>query len=119
MTPNQPLTASTLKASTSRAPQREGERLLRLWAELARHAACAAAHGTGDEASLLRQQLQVEQALAARYERPGLLDQLAILDAALIHGPDQTPPERCLICRRARLELPLALPFPAARGGAR
>ncbi|KQX64500.1 hypothetical protein [Angustibacter sp. Root456] len=119
MTPSQPLTASTPKASTTRDPQPEGERLLRLWGELARHAACAAAHGTGDETSLLRQQLQLEETLAARYNGAGLLDELAVLDASLIHGPDQTPPEQCLICRRARLELPLALPFPAVRGGAR
>jgi hypothetical protein len=119
MTPSQPLTAATPKASTTRAPQTDGERLLRLWAELARHAACAAAHGTGDEVSLLRQQMHVEETLAARYDSPALLDQLAILDASLIHGPDQTSPEQCLICRRARLELPLALPFPAVRGGAR
>lgn len=119
MTPNQSLTASTPTASITAPSQSEPERLLRLWGELAQRAACAAAHDTGDEPTLLRQQLQVEEAIAARYAGPDTMDRLAILDASLVHGPDQTPPERCLICRRARLELPLELPFPALRGGTR
>lgn len=115
---SQPLPVSPAASPT---PPRHGEteRLLRLWANFAWRAAAAAAHGTGDETSLLCSQLQVEQALTER----GLIttDELSALvewESALIHVDLRTTPRSCLICCKARVQFPLGL-LPTPTGGSR
>ena len=118
MTPmNQP--RPVLAQAANPAPPRDPEaaRLLRLWVDLTQRAASAAAHRSGDEQSLRDLQLQVEDALNDRLPRSdALLAELWVWEATLIHVAE-TPPETCLICRKARLGLPADLPLPAAIGG--
>jgi hypothetical protein len=120
MTPNtQPLPASPA-ASPAPPRDREFNRLLRIWADLAARAVAAAAHGNEDEPSLRRLQEQVEDALLDR----GMLDQeqldsLLAWESTLLHIEPQAFPEDCLICRKGRLGLPPELPLPAKRGGRR
>ncbi|WP_341925240.1 hypothetical protein [Nocardioides psychrotolerans] len=96
----------------------EASRLLRLWVDLTQRAASAAAHRSGDEESLRNLQLQVEDTLTDRVpDSDALLTELWVWESTLIHVAE-TPPETCLICRKARLGLPTDLPLPAAIGGA-
>lgn len=44
--------------------------------------------------------------------------ELWVWESTLVHVAE-TPPETCLICRKARLGLPADLPLPATIGGAR
>lgn len=119
MTTNQPLPTLASAANPTPPTDREASRLLRLWVDLTRRAAEAAAHGTGDEDSLRRLQLQVEEQLRDCWpDDDDALDGLVVWEAGLIHVA-QTPPETCLICRKARLGLPADLPLPASIGGAR
>ena len=116
MTPNQPLPTYP-SAATGRPPRiPEATRLLGLWAELARLAASAAAHGHGDEPALRRLQVQVEEAITDRFpDQEARMDELLVWESGLFHVAE-TPPETCLICRKARLELPLDLPLPILGG---
>jgi hypothetical protein len=116
---SQPLPVSPAASTT---PPRQGEtaRLLRLWVSLAWRAAAAAAHGSGDETSLLCSQLHVEQALTDRgLVTADALTELLIWESRLIHHGRGTTSRLCLICRKARLQLPLDLPLPAQREGRR
>jgi hypothetical protein len=98
---------------------REATRLLRLWVELTQRVASAAAHRSGDEDSLRNLQFQVEDAITDRLtDSDALMAELWVWEAGLVHR-SQTPPETCLICRKARLGLPADLPLPAMMGGAR
>jgi hypothetical protein len=116
MTQAQPLRVPASAASRIHTRDPHVARLVDLWVDLAALSASAAAHGCGDEAQLRLHQLQVEDAITDRMHRPGtVLAQLLAWEADLIHVA-QTPPEDCLICRRARLGLPLELPFPATAG---
>ncbi len=64
-------------------------------------------------------QLQVEEALADRLTDPDVvMAELWVWEATLLHLAE-TPPETCLICRKARLGLPADLPLPTDLGGAR
>ena len=115
----QPLLAPVQAASPTPPHDEQASRLLALWVDLTRRAASAAAHDSSDETALRQMQLQVEDALAQRVpDHPELIDRLIVWEASLVHVA-QTPPETCLICRRARLGLPADLPIPAFRGGAR
>ena len=120
MTPmNQPQSALALAANPAPPGDRETERLLDLWVQLTHRTASAAAHHSPDEASLRDLQLQVEDALSDRLHDPyPVLDELWCWEAALLHTAE-TPPEDCLICRKARLGLPADLPLPAGLGGGR
>jgi len=116
---NQPQPVLAQAANNTPPTDPETSRLLRLWVELTQRAASAAAHRSGDEESLRNLQLQVEDALTDRV--PGsdaLLAELWVWESTLIHV-SETPPETCLICRKARLGLPADLPLPATFGGAR
>ena len=116
---SQPLPAPQAASPT---PPRGGEaaRLLSLWASLACRAAAAAAHGSGDEMSLLRSQLQIEEALTDRcLISVEQLAELTAWEASLIHEDRNTTPRSCLTCRKALLQLPLELPLPAPAGGRR
>ncbi|RYP89049.1 hypothetical protein EKO23_01075 [Nocardioides guangzhouensis] len=98
---------------------REAARLLRLWVELTQRLASAAAHRSTDEEALRNLQLQVEDTITDRLPNSdALLAELWVWEAGLLHQ-SETPPETCLICRKARLGLPADLPLPAAVGGAR
>lgn len=118
MTPmDQPQPA--LAATPAPPRDRETQRLLDLWVQLTYRTASAAAHHSPDEAPLRDLQLQVEDALSDRLDDPFLvLDELWGWEAALLHTAE-TPPEDCLICRKARLGLPADLPLPAGLGGGR
>jgi hypothetical protein len=120
MTPNtQPLPALP---AASPAPPRDKEfnRLLRIWADLAARAVAAAAHGSEDEQSLRRLQEQIEDALLDRELLDQTqLDSLLAWESTLLHTEPQALPEDCLICRKGRLGLPPGLPLPATRGGGR
>lgn len=120
MTPmNQPQPALALAANPAPPRDRETQRLLDLWVQLTYRTASAAAHHSPDEASLRDLQLQVEDALTERLDDPHvLLDELWVWESTLIHTAD-TPPEDCLICRKARLGLPADMPLPAGIGGVR
>lgn len=114
----QPLPALAQAASPAPPRDPEATRLLRLWVELTQRAASAAAHRSGDEESLRNMQLQVEDAIADRMpDYEALMAELCVWESTLIHVAE-TPPETCLICRKARLGLPADLPLPAAIGGA-
>ena len=116
---NQPLPVPARAANPTPPRDPEASRLLRLWVDLTRRAASAAAHRSGDEESLRRLQLQVEDAITDRLpDHDVLMAELWVWESTLIHEA-QTPPEACLICRKARLELPADLPLPAALGDAR
>jgi hypothetical protein len=87
--------------------------------ELTWRVASAAAHQSSDEASLRNLQHQVENAITGRLiEGEVLMAELWVWEAALLHHAE-TPPETCLICRKARLGLPADLPLPASFGGVR
>ena len=120
MTPmNQPQPALALAANPAPPRDRETTRLLKLWTELTQRAASAAAHRSPDEESLRILQLQVEDTLADRLTDPDVvMAELWAWEATLLHVAE-TPPETCLICRKARLGLPADLPLPADLGGAR
>lgn len=120
MTPmNQPQSALALAASPAPPRDRETQRLLDLWVQLTHRTASAAAHHSPDEASLRDLQLQVEETLSDRLDDPhALLDELWAWESTLMHSAE-TPPDDCLICRKARLGLPADLPLPAGLGGAR
>jgi hypothetical protein len=116
---NQPQPALALAATPAPPRDRETQRLLDLWVQLTYRTASAAAHHSPDETSLRDLQLQVEDALSDRLDDPYLvLDELWGWEAALLHTAE-TPPEDCLICRKARLGLPADLPLPAGLGGGR
>jgi hypothetical protein len=116
---NQPQPALALTANPAPPRDREAQRLLDLWVQLTYRTASAAAHHSPDEASLRDLQLQVEDALSDRLDNPYLvLDELWCWEATLLHTAE-TPPEACLICRKARLGLPVDLPLPAGLGGGR
>ncbi len=118
MSPNQPL-PDVAAHRTRRSPQ-EAARLLRLWGALATRAAAAAAHGLEDEEPLRQLQRQVEEALVRRFPgRRRQLAELTVWEASLLHTGERVAAEQCLICRRARLELPLDLPLPPAANGGR
>jgi hypothetical protein len=86
--------------------------------ELTQRTASAAAHRSGDEESLRNLQLQVEDTITDRLpDSEALMAELWVWEAGLLHQAE-TPPETCLICRKARLGLPADLPLPAAIGGA-
>jgi hypothetical protein len=94
--------------------------LLRVWANLAWRAAAAAAHGTGDETSLLCRQLQVEQALTERrLLSTDELNELIAWESALIHHDLRITPRSCLTCRHARANFPLAGSRAVQKGGVR
>jgi hypothetical protein len=113
----QPRPALAQAASPAPPRDRETSRLLRLWVDLTQRAASAAAHRSGDEESLRNLQLQVEDAITDRLpDSEALMAELWVWESTLIHVAE-TPPETCLNCRRARLDLP-DLPLPAAPGGA-
>jgi hypothetical protein len=116
---NQPRPALAQAASPAPPSDREAPRLLRLWVELTQRAASAAAHRSGDEQSLRNLQLQVEDAITDRVpDHEVLMAELWVWESTLVHVAE-TPPETCLICRKARLGLPADLPLPATIGGAR
>ena len=118
MTTNQPLPTYFSAATSRPSTTPEAVRLLRLWAELARLAASAAAHGHRDETALRRLQVQVEEAITDQFpDQQELMDELLVWESGLLHVAE-TPPETCLICRKARLGLPFDLPLPIL-GGAR
>ncbi|GAA2135352.1 hypothetical protein GCM10009844_00540 [Nocardioides koreensis] len=115
---NQPQPALAQAANPAPPRDPEASRLLRLWVELTQGAASAAAHRSGDEQSLLYLQLQVEETITDRLpDHEALMAELWVWESTLIHVAE-TPPETCLICRKARLGLPADLPVPAALGGA-
>ena len=120
MTPTtQPRPALAQAANPAPPRDPEAARLLRLWVELTQRAASAAAHRSGDEESLRNLQLQVEDAITDRMpDHEALMAELWAWESTLIHLAE-TPPETCLICRKARLGLPTDLPLPATIGGAR
>lgn len=120
MTPNQPLRATLVAASPTPPSRREESRLLRLWIQLTYRAASAAAHGSREEASLRRSQLQVEETLLERFPgcRP-LLDELIVWESSLLHDGSGVPVSACLLCRRATLDLPTAVPLPVSTMGGR
>jgi hypothetical protein len=79
---------------------------------LTRRAAQAAAHDSEDEASLRDLQEQVADALIDRL--PGADDlplELLMWEAELFHVAE-TPPDTCLICRKASRGLPTNMPLP-------
>lgn len=116
---NQPQPAFALAANPAPPSDRETTRLLKLWTELTQRAASAAAHRSSDEQPLRSLQLQVEDALTDRLTDPDVaMAELWAWEATLLHIAE-TPPETCLICRKARLGLPADLPLPADLGGAR
>ena len=119
MTPTpQPQSALAQAANPAPPRDREASRLLRLWVELTQRVASAAAHRSGDEESLRDLQLQVEDAITDRVpDHEALMAELWVWESTLIHVAE-TPPETCLICRKARLGLPADLPLPAGIGGA-
>ena len=118
MTQAQPLPVPALAANPAPPRDHETARLLRLWVELTQRVASAAAHRSGDEASLRNLQLQVEDAITDRLpDSDALMAELWVWEAGLLHQAE-TPPETCLICRKARLGLPADLPLPVAIGGA-
>jgi hypothetical protein len=111
---NQPRSAHAQSASPTPPHDREASRLLRLWVDLTVRAASAAAHRSGDEESLRNLQLQVEDALSQRTpDSEAILAELWVWESKLLHVAE-TPPETCLICRKARLGLPADLPLPAS-----
>lgn len=118
MTTSQPQPVPARFANTTPPRDPEAARLLRLWVELTQRAASAAAHRSGDEESLRNMQLQVEDAITDRLpDSEALMAELWVWEAGLVHR-SETPPETCLICRKARLGLPADLPLPAVAGGA-
>jgi hypothetical protein len=118
VTQNQPLPVPALAANPTPPRDRETVRLLRLWVELTQRVASAAAHRSDDEASLRTLQVQVEDAITDRLPNSdALMAELWAWEAGLLHQAE-TPPETCLICRKARLGLPADLPLPVAIGGA-
>jgi hypothetical protein len=117
VTQAQPLPVPAQAANPTPPHDPETSRLLRLWVDLTKRAASAAAHRSGDEESLRNMQLQVEDALTDRSpDHDALLAELWVWESTLIHVA-QTPSETCLYCRRARLSLP-ELPLPAVLGDA-
>lgn len=119
MTTSQPLSVPAQAAHPAPPRDPEASRLLRLWVELTQRAASAAAHRSGDEEPLRDLQLQVEDAITDRLpDHEALMAELWVWESTLIHVAE-TPPETCLICRKARLGLPADLPLPAAAGGVR
>ena len=119
MTPSQPLRATNVAASSAPPCRREESRLLRLWIQLTYRAASAAAHGSEEEASLRSSQLQVEEALLERFPTcEPLVRELWVWESALLHDGSGGPVSACLLCRRASLELPAAVPLPVpSKGG--
>lgn len=118
MTPNQPLRAKLVAASSTPPSRREESRLLRLWIQLTYRAASAAAHGSEEEASLRASQLQVEEALLERFPTcEPLVRELWVWESALLHDGSGVPVSACLLCRRASLELPAGVPLPASLPG--
>jgi hypothetical protein len=118
VTQSQPLPVPAQAANPAPPRDRETARLLRLWVELTQRTASAAAHRSGDEESLRNLQLQVEDTITDRLpDSEALMAELWVWEAGLLHQAE-TPPETCLICRKARLGLPADLPLPAAIGGA-
>ena len=117
MTPtHQPLPAPVVAASTTPAQPAGPARLLRLWAQLACRVVAAEAHDQLDQEALRMSLRQVEDALAAQFPgHPGLLDELVVLESRYFHLDGTSSPQGCLLCRRARLELPLSLPLPGKR----
>ena len=114
----QPLTVTMLPADAPLHP--EANRLLTLWVDIARRAAATAAHNASEAQELRHLQNQVEEAVLDRFPQlQQLLDELMIWETTLEHDDQAVPPEACLLCRRARLKLPLGLPFPTVLGGAR
>ena len=120
MTPiTQPRPVFTRAASPAPIYDEEAARLLSLWVELTWRTVSAAAHYCSDEESLRDQQIKVEEAIGARLrDSESLLAELWVWEASLLHQAE-TPPEICLMCRKARLGLPPDLPLPASVGGAR
>ena len=119
MTPRTQPQPVPIRAANPATPRdREATRLLRLWVELTQRTATADAHQSGDEESLRNLQLQVEDAITDRLpDSEALLAELWAWEAGLLHQ-SETPPETCLICRKASLGLPADLPLPATIGGA-
>lgn len=115
----QPLLA-TQPASPVPPRNTEASRLLRVWVDLASRAAAACAHDTEDEDSLRDMQVQVEQALLERsLISQDQLDAMTWWESTLIHVLPQVSVQACLICRKARLGLPMDLPLPPVSGGNR
>ena len=119
MSTTQPQPVPAQAANPTPPYDREAARLLRLWVELTQRLTSATAHRSTDEEALRNLQLQVEDAITDRLpDSDALLAELWVWEAGLLHQ-SETPPETCLICRKARLGLPADLPLPAAIGGAR
>ena len=117
MPTTQPQPVPAQVANTTPPHDREASRLLRLWVDLTQRLACATAHRSIDEPALRNLQLQVEDEISDQLpESDALLAELWVWEATLIHQ-SETPPETCLICRKARLGLPADLPLPADMGG--
>lgn len=118
MTPNQPLRANPVAASSNPPSRREESRLLRLWIQLTYRAASAAAHGSQEETSLRASQLQVEETLLERFPNcEPVITELWVWESSLLHDGGGIPVSACLLCRRTALDLPVAAPLPApARG---
>jgi hypothetical protein len=92
--------------------------LLQFWVDLARRAAAAAAHGSGEDAALVALQAKVEEALTDRSLITNeQLDEMVVWESGLIHHSAGTPPETCLLCRQAQAGSPPGIPAPAALGG--
>lgn len=116
---NQPRPVYAQAANPNPPDDEEASRLLRLWVELTWRVASAAAHNSSDEESLRNLQLQVEDAITDRVpDSEALLAELWVWESTLLHSAE-TPPETCLICRKASLGLPADLPLPATIGGSR
>jgi hypothetical protein len=89
-----------------------------LWIQLTYRAASAAAHGSAEEAALRASQLQVEETLLERFPNcEPLLTELVVWESRLLHDGGGVPVSACLLCRRATLDLPVAVPLPASTRG--
>jgi hypothetical protein len=109
----QPLPARAA-ITTSRPKDTRGPALVALWCQLAVKAAEAEAHDLPSGASLLRQQLLVEEQISTHPEWDARMQVLLCWEASLLHTAEGDP-SSCLQCRRARLTLPPECPVPPAQ----
>jgi hypothetical protein len=117
----QPLPDPLAARPISLRDERAAARLLRLWVQIARRTVSAASHCSEDEFPLWDQQLAVEERVLELFpESAAQLSELIAWELSLMHDGDaSTPVESCLLCKRARLQLPPGLPFPARSAGSR
>lgn len=114
---NQPLPHPAATITTPR--DRETNRLITLWSELTLRTVAAEAHHSPEEDSLRHLQGQVEEAITDHLiDCDSVLNELYAWEAGLTHE-SEAPPDNCLLCRKARLELPADLPIPVLQGASR